>query len=617
MRTYRVFDMRLNSSALISCSDKSNLSRFAKHLIKDRNLDIISTGGSYTHLRSELTNNLKYRLHKLEDVIQYPEILRGRVKSLHPRVLGGILANKSSESDMNDIISHGLLNISWVVCNLYPFNSLVGAHTSLKEALELIDIGGVSMIRAAAKNFPHVTIITDPSMYDDIIDECTELTFQKRAQLAKAAFRHTSKYDEYIVDYLSKHETNEKEIFDLTQTVRVNLDNTQAKKAVQIRKHTPVYQLKYGCNPHQTNSFISQVNSNRRFPIDVLNGNPSYINFLDALRGWQLVKELSTEFGEFAAASMKHTSPAGAAISVELDKKHEKYLFNDVYHTNVPEDDMTSTYIRARNSDPLSSFGDFIAVSHPVSRELAEYLKGEVSDGIIAPEYDSDALEILKKKKKGGFVILQINPLYYPKDSMEYREMYGIGFAQSRNTTRVTQLDLQHINNEDAIRDLVLASLVLKYAESNTISVAYQGQLIGLGSGQQSRIHATKLALEKARLWTSRHDPILRALMNEFVSEDYSQLSRQDRVNAETKFFDRSSFSESSSISTKNALFNPPLSLASDAFFPFRDNIDVISQSGVKYIAQPGGSVRDAEIFEACKEHGIDMVCHSKRMFTH
>lgn len=342
-----------------------------------------------------------------------------------------------------------------------------------------------------------------------------------------------------------------------------------------------------------------------------MNGSGGYINFLDSLRGWQLVKELKEQTNEVCAASMKHTSPAGVAIYKDFSKDNvvnKEWFYNTMCNTQVPKDKVTSAYIRARNSDPLSSFGDFIAISDTVTLELARYLSGEVSDGIIAPGYEPEALQILKKKKKGQFVVLQMDPDYQPAiGDLEFKELFGIGFVQSRNDEIITRDDLSEIKNEGAIKDLIVASTTLKYAESNTIAVAYDGQLIGLGSGQQSRVSATQLALDKSMTW------LLRQCKDVYTNELKDIKHRQEHVNHVMQYIQFNKNVLSKKFDTTSHL----LALSSDAFFPFRDNIDLAAKYGVGYIAQPGGSVRDQDIFEACKEHSIKMVCHAKRMFTH
>lgn len=623
MRTISNFSSTFSSKkfALISCSDKTGLSELSEYFIKTRNNEIASTTSTYKYLIEHLDSQFHEKIHKIENLINYPEILGGRVKTLHPKVLGGILANRLSENDMTDVIGCGLLNIDTVVCNLYPFQEKVSDTTSLNDAIDFIDIGGVTMIRAAAKNFPYITTLTSPKQYKKII-ESKEITLAQRFELSKEAFKHTCEYDEHIYKHFDKTIAQNKESIEKVNTyclepssIKVDTNNSQTFE----RNYDIVQKLKYGCNPHQKLAYIlreSNSTSKQDFPIKVLNGNPSYINFLDAIRGWGLVKELSDEFdGRCAAASMKHTSPAGAAIYKEFDRTYKRFLFQSVYHENTDGlDKITETYIRARNSDPLSSFGDFIAVSHPVTVQFANYLKSHVSDGIIAPSFDEDAIAILKKKKKGSYVILEMDPNYEPKDELEFREIFGIGFAQSRNNERVTQDDLKSISDKSAIEDLTLASIVLKYAESNTISIAYQSQLIGLGSGQQSRLHATNLALQKASVWVARHNTDIRKKIEQNLFSNTSTVSRtskQDIVNKEFEYLN------SLDISFQKLNSNSALSLSSDAFFPFRDNIDLISKTPVKYIAQPGGSVRDDDVKKATEEHSIEMVCHSKRMFTH
>lgn len=384
--------------------------------------------------------------------------------------------------------------------------------------------------------------------------------------------------------------------------------------------------LKYGCNPDQKPARI--FIENRDLPLQVLNGKPGYINLLDAFNGWQLVSELREASGLPAATSFKHVSPAGAALGIPLDDTLRKMYF--------AEDEMTPlacAYARARGSDRMSSFGDFIALSDICDTATARLIAKEVSDGIIAPGYESDAFELLKAKRKGSYAILQIDKAYVPHH-IETKQVFGISFQQGRNRNPIDESMLYNIvtKNKDlpanAKRDLVLALITLKYTQSNSVCYAYEGQTIGVGAGQQSRIHCTRLAGSKADLWQLRHHP--KVLELEFAEG----LGRADRDNAIDVFLGEDSNDvvgndvwhkyfaarpEPLTFEERKEWLNDVtgVSLASDGFFPFDDNIKRASKSGVSYIAQPGGSVRDQMIIDACDALGITMAFTGLRLFHH
>lgn len=384
--------------------------------------------------------------------------------------------------------------------------------------------------------------------------------------------------------------------------------------------------LRYGCNPHQKPSRVFMSAGN--LPFKVLNGNPGYINLLDAMNAWQLVSELKTVLGSPAAASFKHVSPAGAAIAEPLSWELKKAYFVDDMELSAA----ATAYARARGADRVSSFGDFAATSDIVDVSFAKLLKREVSDGIIAPGYEPEALEILKAKKKGGYVVLQMDPSYIPAE-IECRDVFGVGFEQRRNDIALTAKTLEKIVTEEkqfppeAVRDLLLAQIALKYTQSNSVCFALDGQIIGVGAGQQSRIHCTRLAAGKADRWYLRQHPQVLSLkfkegiarperdnaIDQFLEENLSpaeQFSWQDNFE-ETP--------ERLSSEQKREWLNTldKVSVASDAFFPFRDNIDRAQQSGGSYVVQPGGSVRDDVVIEACNDYGIIMAFSGIRLFHH
>ena len=388
------------------------------------------------------------------------------------------------------------------------------------------------------------------------------------------------------------------------------------------------YELKYGCNPNQKPASVS---IDGELPITVLNGRAGYINLLDALNGYQLVRELQLATGLPAAASFKHVSPAGAAIGLPLDDTLKKMYFVDDDTDLSP---LACAYIRARGADRMSSFGDFAAVSTKVDMSLARVMHHEVSDGIIAPDFDEDALELLKTKKKGNYTIIRMDPDYVP-EPIERRMVYGITFEQGRNDLLIDAEKLKNIVTENkelpdsAKRDLLIALITLKYTQSNSVCYAENGQTIGVGAGQQSRIHCTRLAGGKADFWHLRQCP--KVLELPFRSD----IPRANRDNAIDLYLSDEECGDVLDEGKWQSFFTvrpEPFTreekkawlanytktcLASDAFFPFSDNIERAHRSGVRYIAQPGGSVRDEDVIKACDEHGIVMAFTGIRLFHH
>ena len=389
------------------------------------------------------------------------------------------------------------------------------------------------------------------------------------------------------------------------------------------------FDLKYGCNPHQKPASIHSMKG-YDLPFSVLNGQPGYINLLDALNAWQLVQELDEALGLPAATSFKHVSPAGAAVSVPLDD-----TLLEVYDCKKNQElsPLATAYIRARGADPLSSFGDFIALSRKVDLSTAEVVREMVSDGIIAPEFDNDALILLKEKKGGKFLILAADPEFKIPE-LEFREVAGVGFSQLRNTIKINENTLLTKvvtkNNDfaaEARRDLVLASITLKYTQSNSVAYALNGQIIGIGAGQQSRVDCTKLAGRKVETWFMRQHP--KVLNLPF----HEQVRNVERINARILCIEGGMTEPE--LRTWQSQFSRPvealsptekgewlaklegISLSSDAFFPFRDNIDQASKRGVDYVVQPGGSNRDKEGIAATDEYGMVMAFSGIRLFHH
>ena len=387
-------------------------------------------------------------------------------------------------------------------------------------------------------------------------------------------------------------------------------------------------ELKYGCNPNQKPAkvFIKEG----ELPITILNGKPGYINLLDALNGWQLVKELKAATGLPAATSFKHVSPAGAAVGLPLDEVLRQIYF-------VPEDleltPLACAYIRARGADRMSSFGDWVALSDVCDEATALFLKPEVSDGVIAPGYTEKALEIFKGKRKGGYNVVQIDPNYVPAP-VEQKDVFGVTFEQGRNEFVIDESLLETVPtmrkalSERQKRDLLISLIVLKYTQSNSVCYVKDGQAIGIGAGQQSRIHCTRLAGHKADIWHLRQHPKVLALpflpslgradrdntIDVYISDEWEDVVADGQW--QSRF---SSQPEPLGVEEKKAFLQAVtgVSLGSDAFFPFGDNIERAHKSGVTAIVQPGGSIRDDNVIETCNKHGIAMAFCGMRLFHH
>ena len=388
-------------------------------------------------------------------------------------------------------------------------------------------------------------------------------------------------------------------------------------------------ELKYGCNPNQKPSRIYMENG--ELPIKVLNGKPGYINFLDAFNGWQLVSELKKATGLPAATSFKHVSPAGAAVGLPLSEVERKIYWVD--DMDVEFTPLANAYIRARGADRMSSFGDFISLSDVCDKETALVIKREVSDGVIAPGYTDEALEILKAKKKGNYNVIEINPNYVP-DPIEHKEVFGITFEQGRNELVIDEHFFDNIVTENkeipdsAKMDLAISMITLKYTQSNSVCYVKGGQAIGIGAGQQSRIHCTRLAGSKADNWWLRQFPQVLGLqfldkigradrdnaIDLYIGEDYMDVladgAWENIFKVKPEVFTREE---------KRAWLdkNTDVALGSDAFFPFGDNVERAHKSGVKYIAQPGGSIRDDHVIATCNKYGIAMAFTGIRLFHH
>lgn len=583
--------------AVLSVSDKTGLTELAKGLAA-AGLSLVASGGTATKLR-----DVGLQVSDVAEVTGAAEMLGGRVKTLHPTVHGGILA-RNTPSDLADLSARKIDMIQVVVCNLYPFVKTVSREdVSVDEAVENIDIGGVTLLRAAAKNHSRVTVLCDPDDYSVVLRELRngDTSLNTRQKLALKAFTHTAMYDDAISDYFRK---------------------TFSKGVSQLP-------LRYGMNPHQKPAQI--FTTGEKLPLTVVNGSPGFINLCDALNGWQLVHELRAALSMEAAASFKHVSPAGAAVGVALDSTEAKVCMVDDLGELTP---LAAAYARARGADRMSSFGDFVALSDECDVLTAKIISREVSDGVIAPGYTPEALEILKKKKNGGYCILQMDP-NYEGDLLERRTIFGLTLEQRRNDATITPDLLRDIVtkkkkelSEEAVRDLIVASIAVKYTQSNSVCYAKSGQVIGIGAGQQSRIHCTRLAGDKANNWWMRHHP--RVLDMKFKGG----VKRAEKSNAIDNFVGDTVGKDMPEAQFAAMVENRPapltveeraawikklsgVALSSDAFFPFRDNVDRAKQSGVDYIVSPAGSTNDSVVIDACDEHNIVLVHSNLRLFHH
>eukprot|EP00639_Heterosigma_akashiwo_P000183 CAMPEP_0194581970 /NCGR_PEP_ID=MMETSP0292-20121207/15278_1 /TAXON_ID=39354 /ORGANISM="Heterosigma akashiwo, Strain CCMP2393" /LENGTH=609 /DNA_ID=CAMNT_0039435937 /DNA_START=88 /DNA_END=1917 /DNA_ORIENTATION=+ len=589
--------------ALLSVSDKTGVVDLAKFLAS-KGVELLSTGGTANAIR-----NAGLEVKDVSEYTQAPEMMDGRVKTLHPKVHGGLLYVRGNAQHEADCEANGVQAIDLVVLNLYPFEQTVAGGADFDNCIENIDIGGPSMLRSSSKNHKYVVIATAPDQYAELMAQMEEnegqTTLALRRRFAARAFALSAAYDSAIAGWING-ELGE-----------------QAPVTARVYKHETA--LKYGCNPHQKPAGIYSL-SGRAMPFRAINGTPGYINLLDAANAWQLVVELKQSLGQPAATSFKHVSPAGAGLAVPLTA--DEVVAYDI--GQIEATPLATAYLRARNADPMSSFGDFVAVSDVVDEATALVLKREVSDGIIAPGYEPAALEILRRKKGGKFIVLEGDPAYVAP-AQEYREVLGVGFMQTRNAVVLSEEHLKDVRagalTEDARRDLLLASITLKYTQSNSVGFARSGQMVGVGAGQQSRVDCVKLAGRKVAVWWLRQHPKVMGLAFK------AGVKRQDKVNARVRYIEGDITAAERPVWEANFESVPePLTeeekaawlatldgvaLSSDAFFPFRDSIDHASKVGVKFIAQPGGSVADAGVIAACDEYGMAMAFTDVRLFHH
>ncbi|POS87957.1 AICARFT/IMPCHase bienzyme, partial [Erysiphe pulchra] len=575
--------------AIISVYEKTGLLDLAKGLIK-QNVRILASGGTARMIRES-----GFDVEDISAITHAPEMLAGRVKTLHPAVHAGILA-RDLASDEKDLADQNINKVDYVICNLYPFKDTVNKiNVTISEAIEKIDVGGVTLIRAAAKNHGRVVILNDPSDYAGFLKELEsgEISETSRKLYALKAFEHTADYDASIADFFRKQYAGD------------------GSRQLALR---------YGANPHQKPAMAFTKSGS--LPIKILNGSPGYVNLLDALNAWPLVKELRAALEVPAAASFKHVSPAGAAVGVPLneDESHV-YMVSDI--EGLENSPLAQAYARARGADRLSSFGDMIALSDIVDTPTAKIISREVSDGVIAPGYEAAALEILKKKKAGKYLIIQIDSEYIPP-TQDCRTVFGINLAQHRNDIQICSQSFSSVIipkdsdplPESALRDLTVATIALKYTQSNSVCYALNGQVIGLGAGQQSRIHCTRLAGDKADRWWLRFHPKVLGIKWK------KGMKRADKSNAidllvsgelpkegpEREDYEESfdeipdDFTEEERKDWLQKLQN--VAVSSDAFFPFTDNVYRAARSGAKYIAAPTGSQNDMAVFEAAEKFG-------------
>ncbi|KAJ3957800.1 bifunctional phosphoribosylaminoimidazolecarboxamide formyltransferase/IMP cyclohydrolase [Colletotrichum tropicale] len=588
--------------AILSVYDKTGLLDLAKGL-NQQNVRILASGGTAKMIRES-----GFPVEDVSAITKAPEMLGGRVKTLHPSVHAGILA-RNLESDEKDLADQNINKVDYVICNLYPFKDTVAkVNVTVPEAVEEIDIGGVTLLRAAAKNHSRVTILSDPKDYAEFLKELEtgEITEESRKRYALKAFEHTADYDTAISEFFRKQYA------------------ADGKQYMALR---------YGANPHQKPAAAFVPSG--ELPYKVLGGSPGYINLLDALNSWPLVKELKQALGKPAAASFKHVSPAGAAIGTPLTEDERKvYFVNDI--EGIESSPLAQAYARARGADRMSSFGDVIALSDVVDVPTASIISKEVSDGVIAPGFEPAALEILKKKKGGKYLVLQIDPDYVPSKT-ETRTVYGVTLQQHRNDIEISPKSFNRIItpkdsaplSESALRDLTVATIALKYTQSNSVCYAYNGQVIGLGAGQQSRIHCTRLAGDKADNWWLRFHPRVLGIKwkkgtkrpDKSNAIDLLVSGELPKSGAERDMFEAvfdevpPAFTEAEKEEWLGKLTN--VAVSSDAFFPFVDNVFRASRSGVKYIAAPGGSQNDGAVFDTAEKLGITFVEQNIRLFHH
>ncbi len=530
--------------ALISVSDKTGLIEFVGELVK-HGVEIISTGGTAAHIR-----NNGFTVTDVSDVTGFPEMMDGRVKTLHPKIHGAFLALRDNDEHVASMTEHGITPIDLVVVNLYPFEATIAKeNVTLDEAVENIDIGGPAMIRSASKNWRDVAVVTDADMYGDVVEEINanggSLSFDTRQRLAVAAYSRTAMYDMTIAGYLGQQLFGNDEASDVLKVATGNLDLNDCAFANHINiEAAKVSDLRYGENPHQ-NAALYQTDGDGIAGAEQLHGKEmSFNNYVDADAAWALVNE----FDETAVVIIKHTNPSGVGTGTTL----------------------LEAYKRALSTDPVSAFGGIVALNRKVDAETAAAIIEVFSEVIIAPDFEDAAIEIFKSKKnlrvlKGGNA--SVNERV---SSLEYKQISGGFLVQDADTHKLSLDELNIVTDrqptDDEVKAMLLAWTVCKHVKSNAIVFANGERTLGVGAGQMNRVDSVRIAAMRAERFE---------------------------------------------------LDLAGCALASDAFFPFRDNVDEAARFGVKAIIQPGGSIKDDESIAAANEHGISMAFTGIRHFKH
>lgn len=542
-------ELRKIKRALISVSDKTGIIEFAKELA-NFNVQIISTGGTAKSLREAGLD-----VTEVSEVTNFPEMMDGRVKTLHPKIHGAFLALRDNENHVNSMNEHGIEPIDLVCINLYPFEQTIAKEgVELAEAVENIDIGGPAMIRSASKNWRDVAVVTDAKLYDNILAEMKEsdgsLSLETRQRLATLAYTRTASYDLAISSYLSKQLSNDDLDFLEPFNPLGNLafieteaedesDGLSEYKTIELAKVTD---LRYGENPHQKAALYSTEETGGIAQAEQLHGKEmSYNNYVDAEAAWNLVQD----FDELAVTIIKHTNPSGVGTG----------------GNNL------EAYKRALSTDPVSAFGGIVALNQKVDAETAQAINEVFTEVVVAPDFEAEALELFKTKK--NLRVLQVAETNN-RSNFTFKQISGGMLVQEKDLYKVSEADLKFVTErqptEEEIQAMLLAWKVCKHVKSNAIVFANENQTLGVGAGQMNRVDSVRIAAMRA---------------------------------------------ERFELPLQNA------AMASDAFFPFRDNIDEAAKFGISAIIQPGGSVRDEEVIEACNEHGLAMALTGFRHFNH
>ena len=511
-------------NCLISVFNKDNLEKLVPYL-EENNYNIYTTGGTYAVVNNYIKD--KTRLISISDYTKFPEICSGRVKTLHPKIYGGILGLRDEQSHLNDLITNDCSLFDMVVVNLYPFEKVLQNKNLNDEEtlLENIDIGGHTLLRAGIKNYKYIKVLSNPSDYAKVISDTIT-----NYELAKKAMSSVMNYDIAINNWFQS----------LNQLTEEHNIETVGISYNKIRD------IKYGLNPYMNPSSV-YINNNLNALFTVLNGNPGYINLLDVQYAIRLVLEVKQQLKTNCCASFKHNSPAGVSI----------------------HSDILKCVKNARNIDSKSSFGDVIGFSGTVNKDIAEYIKKVISDGIVAYDFTDEALTILKTKKNGNYLVIKQQQI---NTGMEFRDINGITLKQPTNNSYLPLNKLTSVP-DNVQNSMILGYHTLKYTQSNCVCFVYENNVIGIGSGQQNRVDCVRIAGNKAKLWCEKQNLDINNINN--------------------------------------------IVLVSDAFFPFSDNIDVAAEYNTQYILQPGGSIRDNEIIDKCAKYNIKMVLSNQRVFTH